>query len=156
MIVAYLESVADGQRFLVKVRPDEDAEARIHVKLVAEMGVGTVAAGAPILAAENIEETIPLPAEIVGNATFVLKIKGDSMVDAGILDGDHVVVRQQQTAQDGDIVVALLEDEATVKRFFKEPDRVRLQPENEAYEPMVFDGGVDILGVVVAVLRRLG
>jgi len=116
--------------------------------------VGTVAAGAPILAAENIEETIPLPAEIVGNATFVLRVKGDSMVDAGILDGDHVVVRQQETAQNGDIVVALLGDEATVKRFFREPDRIRLQPENAALEP-IYSDEVTILGKVTAVFRRL-
>ncbi len=116
--------------------------------------VGTVAAGAPILAAENIEETIPLPEEIVGNATFVLRVKGDSMVGAGILDGDHVVVRQQETAENGDIVVALLEDEATVKRFFKEPDRIRLQPENPALEP-IYAQDVVILGRVTAVFRRL-
>jgi repressor LexA len=117
--------------------------------------VGTVAAGAPILAAENIEETIPLPAGIVGDAaTFVLRVKGDSMIDAGILDGDHCVVRQQETAENGDIVVALLEDEATVKRFFREPDRIRLQPENESLEP-IYTKDVAILGKVTAVFRRL-
>jgi repressor LexA len=132
-----------------------DTERGVDVEEVRAVPlVGTVAAGAPILAAENIEETIPLPAEIVGNATFVLKVKGDSMVDAGILDGDHVVVRQQETADNGDIVVALLGDEATVKRFFREPDRVRLQPENAALEP-IYSDDVTILGKVTAVFRRL-
>lgn len=117
--------------------------------------VGAVAAGAPILAAENIEQTIPLPTDVVReDSTFVLRVKGESMVDAGILDGDFVVVRQQATADNGDIVVALLEDEATVKRFFREPGRVRLQPENTAMEP-IYTRDVAVLGKVVAVFRRM-
>ncbi len=117
--------------------------------------LGAVAAGAPILAAENVESTIPLPTEIArDDSTFVLRVKGDSMVEAGILDGDFVVVREQQTADNGDIVVALLEDEATVKRFFREPDRVRLQPENPSMEP-IYARDVSVLGKVVAVFRRV-
>ncbi len=116
--------------------------------------VGAVAAGQPILAAENIEATLPLPAEFAGDSTFVLRVRGDSMVEAGILDGDYVVVRQQQTADNGDIVVALVEDEATVKRFYRESDRIRLQPENSAMEP-IYVRDARILGKVVALFRRL-
>ncbi|MCX8006781.1 MAG: transcriptional repressor LexA [Coriobacteriia bacterium] len=116
--------------------------------------VGSVAAGQPILAAENIEATLPLPAEFAGESTFILRVRGDSMIEAGILDGDFVVVRQQQTADNGDIVVALVEDEATVKRFYREADRIRLQPENSAMEP-IFVRDALILGKVVALFRRL-
>ncbi|MDZ4654522.1 MAG: transcriptional repressor LexA [Coriobacteriia bacterium] len=116
--------------------------------------VGQVAAGSPILAAENIETTMSLPAEIVGDETFILRIKGESMIGAGILDGDFAVVRPQSSATNGDIVVAMIDDEATVKRFFKEADRVRLQPENAAMEP-IYSRDVAILGKVVALFRRL-
>lgn len=116
--------------------------------------VGSVAAGAPILAAENIEATMPLPAELADEQAFILRVKGDSMIDAGIFDGDFVVVRQQSHATNGDIVVAMLEDEATVKRFFKEADRVRLQPENPTLEP-IYTRDVTVLGKVVALFRRL-
>ena len=117
--------------------------------------VGSVAAGVPTLAAENVESMMPLPTELVrDDATFVLRVKGDSMVEAGILDGDYVVVREQPTAHNGEIVVAQIEDEATVKRFFREADRVRLQPENSSMEP-IYVRDVTILGKVVAVFRRL-
>lgn len=116
--------------------------------------VGAVAAGQPILAAENIEATLPLPAEFAGESTFILRVRGDSMVEAGILDGDYVVVRQQSTADNGDIVVALVEDEATVKRFYRESDRIRLQPENSAMEP-IYVRDARVLGKVVALFRRL-
>ena len=117
--------------------------------------VGRVAAGQPILAEENIEEYVEVP-ELAGGeqGEFVLRITGDSMRDAGILEGDYVVVRRQDTADDGDIVVALVEDEATVKRLFRERDHVRLQPENADMEPIrVRD--VTILGRVVGVCRRV-
>lgn len=117
--------------------------------------VGRVAAGRPILAEENIEDYVDVP-ELAGGARgeFVLRVAGDSMRDAGILEGDFVVVRSQETAEDGDIVVALLEDEATVKRFYRERDHVRLQPENPAMEPIrVRD--VRVLGRVVGVCRRV-
>jgi repressor LexA len=119
--------------------------------------VGQVAAGSPILAAENIEATLPLPSSFAGEETFVLRVKGQSMVDAGILDGDFVVVRQQRSATNGDIVVAMIDEEATVKRFFREGDRVRLQPENSSMEPIYADEHVDfaILGKVVALFRRV-
>lgn len=117
--------------------------------------VGAVAAGVPILAAENVETTLTLPTELVrDDATFVLRVKGESMVDAGILDGDYVVVREQPTAVNGDIVVAMLGDEATVKRYFREADRIRLQPENATMEP-IYARDVAVVGKVVAVFRRM-
>jgi repressor LexA len=117
--------------------------------------VGAVAAGVPTLAAENIETTLQLPTELVrDDATFVLRVKGDSMVDAGILDGDYVAVREQPDAVNGEIVVAQLDDDATVKRFFRESDRIRLQPENSSMEP-IYARDVHILGKVVAVFRRM-
>ncbi len=118
--------------------------------------VGRVAAGEPLLAEENIEDYVDIP-ELAGGdeGEFLLTITGDSMIGAGIHDGDHVVVRTQDTAGDGEIVVALVGDsEATVKRFFKEADRVRLQPENDALEP-IFSDEVTVLGRVVGVLRRV-
>ena len=119
--------------------------------------VGQVAAGAPILAAENIEATLPLPTSFAGEGTFILRVKGDSMIEAGILDGDFVVVRQQSDATNGDIVVALLDEDATVKRFYREDGRVRLQPENSAMDPIYVgqDASLRILGRVVALFRRI-
>jgi repressor LexA len=116
--------------------------------------VGHVAAGQPILAAENIEQTLPLPAEFAGEQTFILRVRGDSMIEAGILDGDFVVVRQQSTATNGDVVVAMIDDEATVKTFYREADRIRLQPENSALEP-IYSREVQVLGKVVALFRRV-
>ena len=117
--------------------------------------VGRVAAGQPVLAEENIEDYVQVPPIAGGGeGRFLLAVHGDSMVDAGILDGDHVVVKSQDTAVDGEIVVALVEDEATVKRFFKESDHVRLQPENTAMEPII-TRDVSILGRVVGVLRKV-
>ena len=117
--------------------------------------VGQVAAGQPVLADENIEEYVPVP-QIAGGdeGEFVLRVRGDSMKDAGIFDKDYVVVRPQSTATNGQIVVAMLEGEATVKRFFKEKSRVRLQPENEALDP-IYARDVEILGRVVGVCRRV-
>ncbi len=119
--------------------------------------VGRIAAGSPILAEEDIEEIYPLPTEIVGNEpVFMLEVRGDSMIDAGILDRDYVVVRRQPTADDGQLVAALVDgEEATVKRLQRLDGRVVLRPENPDYPPMVFSDGVEILGVVVAVLRRV-
>lgn len=116
--------------------------------------LGQVAAGQPILAAENIEQTMPLPVELAGDNTFILRVRGESMIDAGILDGDFVVVKQQPTANNGEIVVAMIEDEATVKTFYREPDRIRLQPENTTMDP-IYARDVTILGRVVALFRRL-
>jgi repressor LexA len=118
--------------------------------------VGHVAAGQPILAEENIEDYVQVP-DIAGGGeddSFVLAVRGDSMVEAGILDGDYVVVRTQQTAADGEIVVALVGEEATVKRFYKEPDHIRLQPENATMEP-IRTRDVSIVGRVVGVFRKV-
>jgi repressor LexA len=116
--------------------------------------VGSIAAGAPITAVENIEDTFPLPAELVGEDTiFMLRVRGDSMINAGIFDGDLVAVRQQPDAVNGDIVAALLDDEATVKRFFREGDHVRLQAENPDYAPIIARD-VKILGKVVLSIRN--
>jgi repressor LexA len=117
--------------------------------------VGQVAAGQPVLADENIEEYVPVPGIAGGDdGEFVLRVKGDSMKDAGILEGDFVIVRRQETADDGDIVVALVGDEATVKRFFREDDHVRLQPENETMEP-IRTREAQVLGRVVGLCRRV-
>lgn len=116
--------------------------------------LGSIAAGAPILAQEHIEDTFALPADIVGDdQMFMLRIRGDSMVDAGIFDGDLVAIRQQPDANNGDIVAALLEDEATVKRFYREGGHVRLQPENASYEP-ILARDVTVLGRVVLSIRK--
>ncbi len=119
--------------------------------------VGRIAAGSPILAEEDITDVYPLPTTLVGREpVFMLDIKGDSMIDAGILDGDFVVVRRQPDADNGDIVAALIDgEEATVKRLQKGEGRVTLLSENPEYAPMVFTDGVEILGKVVSVLRRL-
>jgi repressor LexA len=122
--------------------------------------VGEIAAGGPLLAEENVEDYLAVPEPLArGGEEFLLRVKGDSMVNAGILDGDLVVVRRQQTAQNGEIVVALAgqdegADEATVKRFFREDGRVRLQPENDALEPIYADH-VHVLGRVTGVFRTL-
>jgi repressor LexA len=119
--------------------------------------IGKVTAGQPITAVENVEEFFPLPERMVPSdeQVFMLEIMGDSMIEAGILDGDFVIVRQQQTANNGDIVVAMTEeDEATVKRFFKEKDYVRLQPENSTMTPIILRN-VSILGKVVGVYRQV-
>lgn len=116
--------------------------------------VGTVAAGQPILAEENIEEYFPLPINYASKTDmFMLRVRGDSMIQAGIFDGDYVIVEQQKTAKNGEIVVALIEDSATVKTFYKEKDYVRLQPENDALEPII-TREVEILGKVSGIFRK--
>ncbi|HEY6477734.1 MAG TPA: transcriptional repressor LexA [Polyangia bacterium] len=117
--------------------------------------VGSVAAGQPILAEENIEEYIPVPdAAGGGEGEYILRVRGDSMVNVGILEGDFVVVRRQDTASDGEIVVAMVGEEATVKRFFREPDHIRLQPENDVMEP-IRSKEVKVLGRVVGLFRSV-
>lgn len=115
--------------------------------------VGQVAAGEPILAAENIDSYFPVPAEYVPkNPTFMLTVKGESMINAGIFNGDHLLVEQKATAENGEIVVALIEDSATVKTFYKEDGYYRLQPENDTMEPIIVND-VQILGKVIGVFR---
>ena len=132
---------------------DEDSPSNIRkVPLV-----GRIAAGSPILAEEDIEEVYPLPTELVGDGPlFMLRVKGESMIDAGILDGDFVVIRRQPDALDGEIVAALIDgEEATVKRLQRKDGAVILHSENPAFEPMVFTEGVELIGKVVTVLRGL-
>jgi repressor LexA len=118
--------------------------------------VGKVAAGQPILAVENISDTFPLPVEFVQNGdAFMLRIQGDSMVEAGILDKDFVLVKQQSSANNGDIVIALIGDEATCKTFFKEKDYIRLQPENSRLDPIIVKDNLSIIGKVIGVFRRM-
>lgn len=115
--------------------------------------IGRVAAGEPLLAVENVETYFPVPAEYMPNAeTFMLKVKGESMINAGIFDGDNILVQKQSDAQNGDMVVALVEDSATVKTFYKEDGHYRLQPENDTMDPIIVDQ-VEILGKVFGIFR---
>ena len=117
--------------------------------------VGKITAGAPILAVENVTDTFPIPIDFVGNSdSFMLTVRGESMIEAGILDGDYILVRKQNTANNGEIVVALIEDEATVKTFYKEIDHIRLQPENSTMDPIIVPN-CDILGKVIGVFRKM-
>jgi repressor LexA len=135
------EAVSDEQR--PRTKPV------IHVPIV-----GTVAAGKPSLAVEDIEDVFPLPHDFISGEGFMLEVRGDSMIEDGIHDGDYVVVRRQPTANNGETVVAMIENEATVKRFYKEKQNIRLQPANKLMKPMYFDD-VQIAGKVVGLVRRL-
>lgn len=116
--------------------------------------VGTVAAGQPILAVENIENYFPIPAEMLPNQElFMLKVKGDSMINIGILDGDMVLVAMQNDAKNGDVVVALIDDSSTVKTYYKEADHIRLQPENDFMDPIIVHDDIRILGKVIGCMR---
>ena len=117
--------------------------------------VGKITAGAPILAVENITDTFPIPIDFVGNSeSFMLTVRGESMIEAGILDGDYILVKKQETARNGEIVVALIEDEATVKTFYKENGHIRLQPENSSMDPIIVPD-CKILGKVGGVFRKM-
>ena len=117
--------------------------------------IGKITAGAPILAVENITDTFPIPIDFVGNSeSFMLTVRGESMIEAGILDGDYILVKKQNTANNGEIVVALIDDEATVKTFYKEKDHIRLQPENSAMDPIIVPD-CKILGKVGGVFRKM-
>jgi repressor LexA len=117
--------------------------------------LGQVAAGSPILAEENVEDYIEIPDVIGGeDGDYILKVRGESMIKAGIFDGDYVVVRQTPVARDGEIVVAMIEDEATVKRFYRESNQIRLEPENDEMEP-IYATEVQVLGRVIGVFRKV-
>lgn len=117
--------------------------------------VGKITAGSPILAEENREGYFPVPENLyVGENCFVLKVSGNSMTGAGIINGDYVIVRQQNVVENGDITAALIDDEATIKRFFREGDKIRLQPDNDAYEPIIVRE-VQILGKIVGLFRKV-
>ena len=134
---------------------DKPWERTVNVPLV-----GTVTAGMPILAQENIEDTFAIPVNLMGTSSecFMLRVKGESMIKAGINDGDYLMVRQQNTAENSDIVVAMVNDDtsegATVKRFFKEDDRIRLQPENDSMQP-IYGTDVSVLGKVIGIYRQM-
>lgn len=146
----YLRRDPTKPRAIEVLDPEGERMECVNVPLL-----GRVAAGLPLLAVENKEDLFPLPAHFTGAGEFfMLKVQGDSMIEAGILNGDMVVVRQQHDANNGDIVVALLEDEATVKRLFKEKDRARLQPENRAMEP-IYTKELQVLGKVIGLVRKI-
>lgn len=139
-----------------KYRPNqEEKTAYAGKELVDVPVVGRITAGAPILAVENITDTFPVPLDFIGNSEcFMLTVRGESMIEAGILDGDYILVRKQNTAENGTIVVALIEDEATVKTFYKEDGYIRLQPENSTMDPIIVPN-CEILGRVVGVFRKM-
>lgn len=117
--------------------------------------IGKITAGEPILAVENIQDTFPIPVDFLGNGEFfILTVSGDSMIEAGINDGDYVIIRKQNHCQNGDIVAALLQDEATIKRFYKEKDWIRLQPENSSMDPIIASDVV-IIGKLVGLYRKI-
>jgi len=150
----YLERDGNLTRAL-RVRTDNSRAGRAKPAVYVPL-VGHVAAGEPVLAEEHIEEHLPMPPDFVaGEDSFMLRVQGDSMIGAGILDGDFVLVSQQPTAENGDIVVALLDDEATVKRFYLTANGIELRPENPAVAPIVANDEVRILGRVRAVVRRV-
>lgn len=127
----------------------------VDANLITLPVVGRVAAGQPILAEQNIEENLSLPTSIVGDySSFILRVRGDSMINAGIFDGDYIVVKEQKDAHSGEIVVALIDDSATVKTFYRERYRVRLQPENDTMEPIYVKDPI-ILGRVTALIRSI-
>ncbi|MGN1171680.1 MAG: transcriptional repressor LexA [Lachnospiraceae bacterium] len=132
----------------------DDSFQMVRTEMVSLPVVGQVAAGTPILAEQNIEQYFPVPAEMVptGEPSFVLKVKGDSMINAGIFSGDQIFVQSCNTARNGDTVVALIDDSATVKTFYKENGHIRLQPENDAMDPIIVDD-CQILGKVFGVFR---
>lgn len=117
--------------------------------------IGKITAGEPILAVENVTDTFPIPVDFVGNSeSFMLTVRGESMIEAGILNGDYILVKRQNTANNGEIVVALIGDEATVKTFYKEKDHIRLQPENSTMDPIIVPN-CEILGKVAGVFRKM-
>ena len=117
--------------------------------------IGKITAGEPILAVENVTDTVPIPIDFVGNSeSFMLTVRGESMIEAGILNGDYILVKKQNTANNGEIVVALIGEEATVKTFYKEKDHIRLQPENSTMDPIIVPT-CEILGKVAGVFRKI-
>ena len=136
-------------------KKQEDKEFYSGREMVEVPVIGKITAGAPILAVENVTDTFPIPIDFVGNSeSFMLTVRGESMIEAGILDGDYILVKKQSTANNGEIVVALIGEEATVKTFYKEKSYIRLQPENSTMEPIIVDN-CEILGKVAGVFRKI-
>ena len=134
---------------------DPSKEFYIQRELINVPIVGKITAGEPILAVENITDTFPIPVDFVGNSeSFMLVVRGESMIEAGILDGDYILIKRQKAASNGQIVVAMIGDEATVKTFYKEKDHIRLQPENSTMEPIIVPT-CEILGKVAGVFRKM-
>ena len=135
--------------------PDSSKQFYSNKEMVDVPVIGKITAGQPILAVENVTDTFPIPIDFVGNSeSFMLTVRGESMIEAGILDGDYILVKKDNSAENGQIVVALIEDEATVKTFYKEKDHIRLQPENSTMEPIIVPD-CKILGKVCGVFRKM-
>lgn len=150
----YIRKDASKTRAL-EIVPQDDDILMLKKKTVDVPILGRVTAGAPILAVQNIEDTMPLPVDFVSNKElFILKVKGESMINAGICDGDYVIIEKTNSARNGEKVLALIDEEATIKTFYKEKDRYKLQPENDNMEPFYFDK-VDILGKIVGLYRKM-
>ena len=140
---------------LAKKKRDESKEFYSGKEMVEVPVIGKITAGEPILAVENVTDTFPIPIDFVGNSeSFMLTVRGESMIEAGILNGDYILVRKQNTAENGQIVVALIDEEATVKTFYKETDHIRLQPENSTMDPIIVPD-CEILGKVIGVFRKM-
>ena len=139
----------------IEIMDDSFNYLRTETEIASIPVIGTVAAGQPLLAVENITDYFPFPANLLPNKeTFILRVKGDSMINMGILDGDYIIVEQTNTAQNGEVIVALVDDSATVMRFYAEDGHFRLQPENDFMEPIIVDH-VEILGKVIRLIRTL-
>ena len=144
------EEVISNQMGVIEAKEYYSSKEMVNVPIV-----GKITAGMPILAVENVTDTFPIPIDFVGSSDcFMLKVRGESMIEAGILDGDLILVRKQSDAINGQIVVALIEDEATVKTFYKEKDHIRLQPENPTMDPIIVPD-CKILGKVIGVFRKM-
>ncbi len=145
-----LKGGLDGNKNQTQMKEFYSGKEMVEVPVI-----GKITAGAPILAVENITDTFPIPIDFVGNSeSFMLTVRGESMIEAGILDGDYILVKRQENANNGEIIVALIEDEATVKTFYKEKDHIRLQPENSTMDPIIVPD-CKILGKVAGVFRKM-
>ncbi len=150
-----LQLLKGGKKYKPAKESEETKNVYAGKELVDVPVIGKITAGAPILAVENITDTFPIPLDFIGNSEcFMLTVRGESMIEAGILDGDYILVRKQNTAENGEIVVALIDDEATVKTFYKEKDHIRLQPENSTMDPIIVPN-CKILGKVAGVFRKM-
>ena len=150
----YIKKDASKTR-AIEIVPQDDDILMLKKKTVDVPIVGKVTAGAPILAVQNIEDTMPLPIELATDKElFILKVSGESMINAGIFDGDYVIIEKCNSARNGEKVLALIDDEATIKTYYKEKNRFRLQPENDSMEPLYFDN-IDILGKIVGLYRKI-
>ena len=150
-----LRLIKNSKGELIENKKNEGKNYYSGKELVDVPVIGKITAGEPILAVENITDTFPIPIDFVGNSeTFMLTVRGESMIEAGILNGDYILIRKQNTAENGEIIVAWIEDEATVKTFYKEKDHIRLQPQNSTMDPIIVTD-CQILGKVIGVFRKM-